>query len=159
MPGKGVMAEIKGLLTEGKSKKDLIALGYARGSVYSAARRLAKEGSKPKSSNPRRADIAAGGLRPEPASTPTATSHSEDAGIASLQRQIQIARLEAELAQVRGDGVSLEAIREEVHRLEDWVVSNISDIGQCLVRMRGEEVDTEAFGDFERESLDELRTP
>ena len=152
MPVKGVMAEIKSLLAEGKTKQDLIASGFARGSVYSAARQLTKEGTRP---NPKSTTASDSQLTlPRPSASLPA-----DAEIADLQRTIQTTRLQNELAKLRGDSVSLEELKVMMYRLQEWVVRNMSDMGQCIVLLQGEEPKAEAFEDFVRESLAELRTP
>ena len=150
MPGKGVMAEIKSLLAEGKSKEDLISLGYAKGSIYGASRQLAKEAAR---SNPSKtaADSGAAALQ-------SVGSTSGEPEVSELRRAIEKTKLQNELDKVRGDTVTLEQLKAMVYVLQEWTVTNVADLGQCVLRASGEQVDDEAFQSFIRESLDELRS-
>jgi len=151
MPSKGVMAEIRRLLNEGNTKRDLIAAGYARGSVYSAARQLAKDGRRSLPDS-RIATSDTQTKFPQPSS-----SSAGDEQITELQRAIQTAKLQNELAKLRGEAVSAEDLKAMVYRLQEWVVRNFCDMGQCLVRLQGEDPNAEEFQAFVRESLQELR--
>ena len=143
--------EIRQLLAQGASKADLVRRGYARGTVYKVGRRLANE------STPRSLAADTNGKDSRHASMPSPMKPSADPEISDLQREVQKAKLEVELSRVRDEGVSSEQLRREVRRLEEWVVRTISDLGQCLVKMRGDQVDNAAFERYVRESLAELR--
>ncbi len=81
MSTNGVMEEIRGLLAQGKSSGEVIALGHARSSVYKIQRQMRKQGN-------------GAALAPGVESTPAQPGTSE------LQQRIAI--LEAELAEAQG---------------------------------------------------------
>lgn len=142
--------EIRQLLAQGESKAELVRRGYARGSVYGAARGMVK----PVNPNPARSST--NGAVPSPASTPLAMIPSTDPEISQLQKEIQRARLEAELKKVRGDVKSVEELEQEVARLRAWTVAIVRSLGEAIEHLAGHDIDAASFEAFEREALQEL---
>ena len=148
-----VMEEIRGHLSQGKSTKEIISLGYARGTVYRVAQDIRK-GKRPNSIKPINCNVDHGfdskSIRVSPAA---------DSEVNELQVQLQRARLEAELARVRGDVKSVAELQRGLVRLQEWTVAMVSGLGQCVVRLNGNQVEPQVFEEFVRTSLANLRGP
>jgi hypothetical protein len=84
-------------------------------------------------------------------------SPATDPEISQLQKEIQRARLEAELKRVRGDVKSVEELEQEVARLREWTVAMVRSLGEAIEQLAGHDIDPDAFEAFEQLALQELQ--
>ena len=112
---------------------------------------MRREGNKPSSAP------TIGDLHLKPAASPLAAAPAPDPELSDLQREIQRVKLEGELKRLRGDVKTVEELAREVALLREWAVDMISSLGQAVEHLAGNSVDAEAFEEFERQALQQLR--
>lgn len=143
--------EIRLLLSQGSSKAELIRRGYSRGSVYKVGCQLRQQGNlgQPASDT--------GNAGASPATAPLSLNPSVDPEISHLRKEIQRAKLEAELNRVRGEAKTVEELERKVARLRAWTVEMVSSLGQAIEQLAGNAVDPAAFQAFEEQAVLELQ--